>query len=103
MKIIQKLSDMVTDELDGAKCYIKMAIEQKEERRGLADALYDISAQEMGHVNILHEQVSEIISEYRKTKGEPPADMLAVYDYLHKKHIEMANRIKVYQQMYKGL
>ena len=103
MKIIQKLSDYIADELDGAKCYAKMAIEQKDERRGLADTLYDISMQEMNHVNLLHEQVAAIIAEYRKAKGEPPPDMLAVYEYLHKKHIETANRVKMYQQMYKGI
>ena len=103
MKIIKKLSEMIEDEIDGAKCYAKMAIEQKDERRGLADTLYDISMQEMNHVNLLHEQVAAIISEYRKAKGEPPPDMLAVYEYLHKKHIENANRVKMYQQMYKGI
>lgn len=102
MKIIQKLSDMIADELDGAKCYVKMALEYKDERKELADALYNISLQEMNHVNILHEQVTAIINDYRKNNGEPPAPMLAVYDYLHKKHIDNANKVKVYQQMYKG-
>ena len=103
MKIIQKLSDFITDEIEGAKCYIKMAIENKDEHRELSDTLYDISTQEMNHVNILHGQVVNIIEEYRKTKGEPPAEMMFVYEYLHKKQIEAANRVKVYQQMYKGL
>lgn len=103
MKIIQKLSDLIADELDGAKCYVKMAIEHKEDMRDLADALYDISMQEMNHVNILHEQVVNIITNYRKTKGEPPAAMLAVYDYLHKKQIEQANKVKLYHQMYKEM
>ena len=102
MKIIEKLSEMIEDELDGAKDYIKFALEQKDEHKALADTLYTISLQEMGHVNLLHEQVTALIMEYRKTNGEPPADMLAVYDYLHKKQIEAANKVKTYQAMYKA-
>lgn len=103
MKIIEKLSERIDEELCDAKSYVKMAIECKEERRGLADVYNEISLQEMNHVNMLHEQVVEIITNYRKTNGEPPANMLSVYEYLHKKQIEKANRIKVYQDMYKSL
>ena len=103
MKLIQKLSELIDEEIEGAECYIKMAIENKSDHKSLADALYDLSMQEMNHVNILHEQVVNIIADYRKVKGEPPAAMLAVYDYLHKKQIEQANRVKLYQQMYKEM
>ena len=103
MKLIQKLSELIDEEIEGAECYIKMAIENKSDHKSLADALYDLSMQEMNHVNILHEQVTQLISEYRQVKGEPPADMLAVYDYLHRKQIEKANHVKAYQVMYKEM
>lgn len=50
---------------------------------------------------MLHNEVVKIIDEFRKTKGEPPAQMMAVYDYLHKKHIEQAKEAKLLQAMYK--
>ena len=48
----------------------------------------------------LHTAVADIIEQYRKEKGEPPADMLAVYNYLHKKQIEQAAEVKAMQNMF---
>jgi hypothetical protein len=58
--------------------------------------------EEMGHVNMLHEQVASLITDYRKANGNPPEKMQIVYDYLHKKYIERANEIKIMQALYKG-
>ena len=59
-----------------------------------------MSAEEMGHVDKLHTEVTQLISRYRQTQGEPPAGMLAIYDYLHEQQIENAMRVKVKQKMY---
>ena len=51
---------------------------------------------------MLHNQVTSIIDEFRRTKGEPPAVMLAVYDYLHEEQIEQAAEVKAMQAMFAG-
>lgn len=51
------------------------------------------------HMERLH-AAEEIIAEHRRTKGEPPADMLAVYRYVHGKETEKAKEIKIIQAMY---
>ena len=52
-------------------------------------------------MNKLHAEVTEIIRKYREQNGEPPADMMAVYEYLHNEQIEKALEVKTLQNMYK--
>jgi hypothetical protein len=41
-----------------------------------------------------HDAVVTIIDAYKKEKGEPPAPMMAIYNYLHERHINKAAAIK---------
>ena len=101
MKIIKELSEHISAELEDAEEYVKAAIKHKEDHPDLARALYEMSVDEMRHMEILHGEVVKLISEHRKTKGEPPAPMLAVYEYLHEKNIEEATEVKVLQAHYR--
>ena len=102
MQIISKLSDMIEEEMDDAEKYLRCAFNHKDDHPALAQAFYRLSTEEMGHASILHEQVVALISEYRKEHGDPPERMQGIYDYLHKKHIDRANEIKVKQALFKG-
>ena len=82
--------------------YAELAIENRESYPDLAQTLYELSEEEMGHMSRLHTAVAGIIEQYRKEKGEPPAAMLAVYEYLHKKQIEKAAEAKAMQELFKG-
>lgn len=102
MKIIEKLSHMIECELDDAEKYAKKALEYKEDNRQLSNVFIDLSMQEMNHMTALHNEVVRLIDEYRQKNGEPPKEMLAVYEYLHKKHIDHATKVRTMQNMYKG-
>ena len=100
MKIIKCLSEKIKEELKDAEAYIDLATEWRKETPEAADVFAELSAEEMGHVDKRHKEVTELISRYRSEHGEPPAGMLAIYDYLHEQQIENAMRIKVKQKMY---
>lgn len=102
MKLIEKLSEMIDEEIEDAGKYAKCALKYKEENPALSKTFYDLSTDEMRHMTLLHDEVARIIAQYRKENGEPPTAMLAVYDYLHEKQIERAKEVKDYQAMYRG-
>ena len=100
MKIIKVMSEKIKEELKDAEAYIDLAMEWKKDEPEAADEFAELSAEEMGHVDKLHTEVTQLISRYRETNGEPPAGMMAIYDYLHEQQIENAMRVKVKQKMY---
>lgn len=103
MKLIRDLEELIEEEVSDIKKYAKMANELKEEHPQLAQVLYTISTQEEGHQQMLHNEVVKIIEEYRKEKGNPPPEMQAIYDYVHKKHIEKMAEARRYQDLYKNI
>ena len=101
MKIIKCLAELIEEELDDANKYIDLAMKWRQEEPDTADLFYELSTEEMCHSEKLHEEVTELIEEYRKEHGELPKDMMVLWEYLHEKHIETATRIRVKQGMYK--
>jgi hypothetical protein len=102
MKLIKELEELIEDEIHDIKKYAKMAVELKPEHPQLAQVLYTISTQEDSHQQALHNEVVKIVEQHRKEHGEPPAAMMAVYDYLHKRHVEKLAEARRYQEMYRN-
>ena len=101
MKIIEKISDRISEEIEDARTYALMALEIRDEYPEMARVLYTISLQEMEHMRMLHEGVANIIIKYRNETGNPPEKMMTIYNYLHEKQIEKAAEAKNIQAMYK--
>ena len=101
MKLIRDLEERIHDEIGDIKWYAKKAAELKAAHPTLAQVLYNISTQEDGHQAAIHNEVVKIIEEHRRHHGEPPAAMMAVYEYLHKKAIDELAEARMYQDVYK--
>lgn len=102
MKIIKELSEMIIDEVDGAKDYAKKALMFREEDPDLAKTFYTLANEELEHVKMLHGAVVNKIESYREEHGEPPVSMMAVYEYLHEKQIENVAEVRGMLSEYKG-
>ena len=100
MKIIEKLSDCIEEEIGDSEKYARKALEYKDDFPETAKLFYTLSLEELEHVNKLHNAVVALIDNYRKSEGEPPKEMMAVYDYLHKKQIDRVSEVKILQTMF---
>ena len=103
MKIIEDLCEMIDEEIAGAKNYAKYASMYKDENPTMGDMFIRLADEEMKHMMVLHNQVVTLIDDYKRKNGEPPEAMKAVYDILHKRHIDKAAEAKAAISMYKGV
>ena len=102
MKIIKCIAEKIEDELKDAEAYVELAQKWKKDEPQTAEVFYDLSNEELGHMQRLHEEVVRLIEEYRENKGEPPEGMMMLYEYLHGKYTDKATRIRVMQGMYRA-
>lgn len=100
MRIIKKLTEMISEETEGAECYAKKALLYKEERPTLGKMFYNLANDELGHVDTLHNAVVSLIREVRDREVEPPEGMIDVYEYLHEQQIEAVAAVKAMLSKY---
>lgn len=100
MEIIKCVSEDIEATMDLAEENIKKAIVIKDEYPAVAKSYYTKSITLMESIKPQHDAVVTLIDNYRKEKGEPPAPMMAIYNYLHSRHMSQAAAIKTLQDMY---
>ena len=100
MKIIKCLTGLIEEELSDAKKYAELALTYAAEQPEAAKLFRELSDEEMRHMERLHKAAEKVIAEHRRTKGEPPAEMPAVYSFLHERQIALAKEVKVLQEMF---
>ena len=93
MKIIQKLSDMIEEEIHDAYKYAECSILHEDDPE-LSKTFRTLANEELGHANWLHDQVVRLIKKYRDENGDPPPEMKARYEYLHERHVSKAAEVR---------
>jgi hypothetical protein len=96
------IKDMKCD-YDHAKKNIDKAMKYKEDRPSLAQEYYKRSVEDLNRINCLHDDIVEIITEYRDTKGDAPDYMENIWKWEHDNMIEGITEIKQLQDYYKSL
>lgn len=94
MKIIKEIIDDMMNEVDDAEHRIKRAAEFKPLYPEISRRESDIAVQELTHADKDHCSVTELIEEYKKTKGTPPAYMLEFWKNEHDEYMERYARVK---------
>ena len=89
MERIGELARMICEEVRDARKYAKLALKAKD-TSALADArtFAEISNQELGHADKLHDMVVNAIAQAKQTGKEPPEGMERVWDWEHERIIE---------------
>ena len=100
MEIIKCMCEDIEDTMAMAGNNVRKAIEYKESYPVAAKVFYNKSVVLMENVKNFHDCIVTLIKSYREEKGEPPAPMMAVYNYLHERSINNAALIKNLQDIY---
>lgn len=101
MKKIAKIADKIMDTIREAEDNALFAIEYKALDRPLADAAWTIASQLLGHVDIWHAQEVRMIKDEQAKGKEPPAGMMMVYEFQHKREMDAVARVKIMLDEYK--
>lgn len=76
MKIIKTMTCLMMDEVEGAKDYAIMALENQYSRPQLAELFYKLAQTEMTHYTALHEHTVKLIEEFKGKGKNVPQKML---------------------------
>lgn len=103
MEDIKCLMRHVKEEVDDARHYIKDALAIKGTNPETASLYYQLSGEEITHMNTLHKEVVRMIEVYRREKGAVPEPMMVLYKYLHEEAMDELERVSALREMYKKM
>ena len=100
MNKIKQYVECIKEELDGAKEYIEKALDYKSRGDTVRYTKYkEMSLQELGHANIIHEFAVQDIDALEKVFPDIPQEMLEKWEHAHNNFVEKTAWIKLMQNM----
>ena len=90
---IKKMAKQIWEELADAQKYIKCADKWE---GSIADMYYDLSVEELGHAERLHEEGTDYVNDHRNENN-----LGIIWDWETEKIKDMMRDVKVMQEMYR--
>ena len=100
MEQMKKLARKMFKKITSAKKYAKCAVDEMCCYPMMAKTFYDISADDVKHVGMLHTEIDRLMREAVDAGSWGDAEQ-AVYDYIHESYVQMMAEVKEYQTMYR--
>lgn len=94
MKEIKHLAEEIGEELNDAEKYAREAARLSDSCPADAAVYADLSRQELGHADKLHEMATRRIEKKRESGAEVPPGMQAIWDWEHEKMLDRAAHVK---------
>ena len=101
MKILKELIEKSEDTLDEVEWYAEKAHILKADHRPLADVYIKIAEEHIGIYGMLHDKMVALIEEEKRKGANPPAAMLAIWEYEHEKLVKEMSEAKYMIDEYK--
>jgi hypothetical protein len=101
MKILTHLIEKAHDTMDEVEWYGEKALHYKTDHKSLADVYNKIAEMHITIYDMLHKEMVNLIDEHKRMGHTPSPEMLAIYDYEHKKLIKEFAEAKALVDEYK--
>jgi DNA polymerase/3'-5' exonuclease PolX len=94
MKILAELIEKAEDTLEEVEFYGRQAQHLKVTDKSVADLYNKLATTHIEIYGNIHREIVNLIEEHKRTGHQPPPEMLAIWNYEHKKLIERFTKAK---------
>lgn len=101
MKILTKMIEKAHDTMEEVEWYAEKALHYKGDHKSTADIYNKIAEMHVQIYDMLHKEMVGLIDEYKRMGHQPPAEMLAIWDYEHGRLIKEFAEAKAIVEEYK--
>lgn len=98
---IYYFKDQLMEEIEGAKMYIKNAIEIKPMNASWGNTFYEMSIEEMRHATNIFKMAEEYYKIMSESYSEVPKYIQETYSSIVSGYSEGCSQVKIMQDMYK--
>ena len=92
--------EKIVDELQGAMCYAKTALEFKAMSQSFSKSFLEMSATELQHAQTLYRLFDDYYNTISKPYEEPPQEWIDVKDHIIDAYNDLSVKVKAMHELY---